>query len=627
MTSELINHKPVDSPFISDEEAVKLIIDGADDALILLDPQFCVVYCNRKAKDVIFNYTGKEIARGTQMLTLANKERKEIVRAIYQDVLKGGSHSTHTEVPAEDGSMAHFENIFHPAYNTNGKITGIIITSKNVTENRKNRQAIQESEERLQIALEAAAQGVWDWNLQTNEVIYSSSYKKMYGFGEQELKNDISEWNARIHPDDKTKMQNSVKAHLSSGEPVFDSQYRIRGKDGRYRWVMAKGRIIAYDDAGNPLRMIGTHTDITEAVEKEIALKRMNERFDSMMKATHELLWEWDIDQKTVFRAEDGLRNVYGMTDDQPIRLIGNWLKRLHTDDQPTVEAKLQEILQGQHQETFEMEYRFLRDDGSYAYIYDRGIMLRDENGTPARVIGAAQDISDRKRLEKELLQTELDYQRRIHQATVDTQEKERGEIGKELHDNVNQVLTTTKLYLDLALTNSELNEELVRKSLLNINNVIQEIRHLSRSLMDPSIDDLGLTDSIKDLIENIHLTQKININLLIEDDVEHWVDATQKLTLFRIIQESLNNVLRHAKASTVAISLSKEDGLIVLLIRDNGIGFQPEKTRKGAGLKNIKNRIYLINGTLQLESSPGHGCSLKIQFPVTAQTEKIRKT
>jgi signal transduction histidine kinase len=188
-------------------------------------------------------------------------------------------------------------------------------------------------------------------------------------------------------------------------------------------------------------------------------------------------------------------------------------------------------------------------------------------------------------------------------------------------------VLTTTKLYLDLALTNSELNEELVRKSLLNINNVIQEIRHLSRSLMDPSIDDLGLTDSIKDLIENIHLTQKININLLIEDDVEHWLDATQKLTLFRIIQESLNNVLRHAKASTVAISLGKENALIVLLIRDDGVGFQPEKTRKGAGLKNIKNRIYLINGTLQLESSPGNGCSLKIQFPITDQTDKIRKT
>jgi signal transduction histidine kinase len=233
------------------------------------------------------------------------------------------------------------------------------------------------------------------------------------------------------------------------------------------------------------------------------------------------------------------------------------------------------------------------------------------------RLIGAAQDISERKRLEKELLQAELDYQRLLHQATVDSQEKERAEIGKELHDNVNQVLTTTKLYLDLATTDPGLRDELIRKSLQNINDVIQEIRHLSRSLMDPSIGDLGLLASIDDLIGNIHLTKQLQIKLEADDAVEDCLDANQKLTVFRIIQESLNNVLRHARATEVRISILKLNNQLLLTIRDNGIGFGVGVTKKGAGLKNIQNRIYLINGSLNVKSHPGEGCIIQLQFPI----------
>jgi signal transduction histidine kinase len=296
---------------------------------------------------------------------------------------------------------------------------------------------------------------------------------------------------------------------------------------------------------------------------------------------------------------------------------VGTWLHRVHPDDQLVVRDLLVEILTAPHQQTFEMEYRFKRDDGEYAYIYDRCIILKDEKNKPFRLIGAAQDISDRKRLERELIKAELDYQRLINQATVDSQEKERAEIGKELHDNINQVLTTTKLYLDLALTEPSLKENLIQKSLTNINNVIQEIRLLSRSLMDPSVGDLGLIASINDLIENIHLTQKLFIVLRADDCLEEKLDANQKLAIFRIIQESLSNVLRHAKADQVIIEMRAALNELKLTIKDNGMGFSSETLKKGAGLKNIQNRIYLIGGTLQLLSKPGGGCSLHLQCPI----------
>jgi PAS domain S-box-containing protein len=602
--------------FFSDEQAGRLILHNLQDSFILVNAQLAVVYCNQAARKNVRHFLGVEIFPGMSILNLAPEHRWPFLREIFASVMLGNQHATEVQF-TDNNRQVYYENTFSPAYNADGVIAGIIVCSKDISERRKAQQTILDSEQRLQFALEAGAQGAWDWNLQTNEVIYSSSYKKLYGFEENDLKNHVSEWMTRIHPDDQPKMEISVQQHLGSGDQEYDSRYRIRAKDGSYRWVMARGRLIEFDPDGKPLRMIGTHTDITEAVIREEALQLINERFDCMMKATHELLWEWDIVRNIVFRAKDGIKTVYGIADDSTILTIDNWLQRVHAEDQPKIRGILSAIMKAAHHQTFELEYRFRREDGTYADIYDRCILIRNAEDQPVRLIGAAQDVSERKQLQKDLLQAELGYQRLLYQATVDSQEKERAEIGKELHDNVNQVLTTTKLYLDLATTDAAMRDALIRKSLNNINEVITEIRHLSRSLMDPSIGDLGLLASIDDLIGNIHLTKQLQIELDAEEAVEELLDANQKLTIFRIIQESLNNVLRHAKASKVQISIRLLNGQVLLTIRDNGVGFGAGVTKKGAGLKNIQNRIYLIDGTLDVKSHPGEGCTIQLQFPI----------
>ncbi|HEU4472309.1 MAG TPA: PAS domain-containing protein [Flavisolibacter sp.] len=346
-------------------------------------------------------------------------------------------------------------------------------------------------------------------------------------------------------------------------------------------------------------------------------IKAANERFDIMMKATHDLIWDWNLENNFIYRDEMGLKKVYGVESNESIHTIYQWLGRIHPDDHSRVEKVISEILQAVEQDTFEVEYRFMRDDGGFSHVYDRGMIIRNAEGKPVRMIGAAQDITERKRLEQELLQNELERQKAINQATVDTQEQERSEIGKELHDNVNQVLTTTKLYLDLALSNPELKDELIQKSTKNILSVINEIRQLSRSLMDPSIGDLGLIDSINDLIENINLTRKLHVSLAAQKEIERLLDKNHKLTIFRIIQEALNNAIRHAKATTVAITFRTYKGSVEISIQDDGIGFNPTKVKKGAGLKNIQNRIYLIDGTHSILSAPGKGCKIIISFPI----------
>ncbi|MCU7548906.1 PAS domain-containing protein [Chitinophagaceae bacterium LB-8] len=346
-------------------------------------------------------------------------------------------------------------------------------------------------------------------------------------------------------------------------------------------------------------------------------LKMTNERFDVIMKASNDLIWDWNLEKGIVYRDVEGVQKVYGITDDTTISDINAWIQRIHPDDRLKVQKTIKSIVKSTEQNSFELEYRFMREDGTYAFVYDRGILLRNEKGKPYRMIGAAHDITERKRLERELINKELEKQRAINQATIDTQEQERTEIGKELHDNVNQVLTTTKLYLELASSNPEMKDQLIEKSIKNVIYVINEIRQLSRSLMNPSLGDLGLIDALRDLAENIHFTKKLHLNLDLNEEVDSNLNENQKVMLFRIAQEILNNTIKHAQATTVDMKLDQLNDQVVLMIKDDGKGFDISKVKKGSGLKNIQNRVYLAGGNLEIHSKPGKGSTTIVKCPI----------
>lgn len=345
-------------------------------------------------------------------------------------------------------------------------------------------------------------------------------------------------------------------------------------------------------------------------------IKISNERFDTVIEATHDLIWDWNLETGTLYRSSDGLKNVYGIEDGQSVQNTYFWLQRIHPDDNEQAQKIINDVILATEQDTFDVEYRFKRDDGTYSHVYDRGKIIRDAIGKPVRMIGAAQDITVRKKLEQELLNKELDRQKSISQATIETQEGERSEIGKELHDNVNQILTTTKLYLDLSKTNPDLKDDLIEKSSKNVIHVINEIRQLSRSLMNPSLGDLGLVDSIHDLISDVHITRKLLVVLKANKSIDKLLAEAEKLMIYRIIQEALKNAVKHAQASSVLISIRKKAAYLCLAIEDDGIGFETKSLQKGVGLNNIQNRVYLANGKLLIKSKPDKGCKIIIELP-----------
>jgi|GEM_PF-2883089 len=515
-----------------------------------------------------------------------------------------------------DGRLIYLE--VHSELITYEERPARIILIKDITDQIQAEQALQHSHERFLLASRAASDALYDWDLSMETIYWGDGMQQLFGYTPEEV--TFTYWETLVHPEDRTAVVAGLHLVLAdTGQDYWKSEYRFYRKDGTFADVLDRGYVLR-NESGKAIRMIGAMQDVSEQKQKERELVEQNRRFDMVLRATNDLIWDWNLETNVIYRDPHGLERVYGVATHTNLNRFDHWLERVHPDDQSRIAVQISDLLHSGTQQSMEMEYRFRRDDGQYVLIYDRGLLLRNAGGQPNRLIGAAHDITERRKLEQELLARELNRQRVISQATIETQERERAEIGKELHDNVNQVLTTTKLYLDLSMSHPEMREELLTKSSRNIIYVINEIRQLSRSLMNPSLGDLGLVDSINDLVEGVHLTKKLRVDVSIASEIESCLSDHQKLVAYRIIQEALNNALRHSRATRAEISAEIRNQELQLTVKDDGIGFDTTLVKKGAGLRNIENRVYLASGTLQVDSRPQQGCLLQINIPLKTE-------
>jgi signal transduction histidine kinase len=232
-------------------------------------------------------------------------------------------------------------------------------------------------------------------------------------------------------------------------------------------------------------------------------------------------------------------------------------------------------------------------------------------------MIGSMQDLSKQKVLEERLEQEIRLKEKQIEIAMADAKEAERVDIGKELHDNINQLLGTSRLYLSMAKEGGEEGEMYLNRSSDYMLTAIEEIRKLTQSLTTDTFKDLGLVEAIQDLVHDTIEINSMKISCSTENFVEDSVNDKFKLTVFRIVQEQLNNIQKHASASNVVITLLQDKTSIYLSIADDGVGFDTAKKCDGIGLANMNSRAASYNGTMDLASQPGQGCVLIIVFPL----------
>jgi PAS domain S-box-containing protein len=272
-------------------------------------------------------------------------------------------------------------------------------------------------------------------------------------------------------------------------------------------------------------------------------------------------------------------------------------------------------VMKGKH---FMSERIMIRKDGTIVET-EANVKKFGENSVMAIVRDVTEIRKLQKEMERERLELQIQEQRKITRAVIKAQERERNIIGRELHDNVNQLLASARMGLSTARLTPAGKKEFVDKTIRLIDTTILEIRILGRKHVTP-LKGFDLKQQIQSLIKIME--EGIGFKITFEYDLPEQPELLNdlKLNIYRVIQEQLNNVYKHASASRVQIKMFAEKGQVHVLINDNGIGFEVGMKKSGVGIVNIINRVESFNGTVGFETKPGIGCKLEIHIPMTFQ-------
>ena len=365
------------------------------------------------------------------------------------------------------------------------------------------------------------------------------------------------------------------------------------------------------------VRQIGAVMDITERVVSELALHESEERFRLAVSAINEGLWDLHLADHQMWWNE-AYDRLYGPRPPELARDTHWWYQRCHPEDRERVSKSFAEAIAVSDHWT--CDYRFQRGDGSYAYVHDRAIISRDAEGSAVRVTGAMQDLTEQRRLEAQQIETatQMEVQRRL----MEQREQERQSIARDIHDGPVQTLSSTIFnlqYLKDAYQDVPLRIE-IEQIRLNVKSAVQELREVINELRPPALLRFGLARAIQQHADDFrekHPETRLTLDLCTEDiDMPEQV----RLVLFRIYQEGLANVARHAQASQANVLFSASPEKLLLEIRDNGHGFSVPHDLAGLtqmrhyGLAGMRERAEAIGGRFAVISAPGEGTTIRVQ-------------
>ena len=284
-----------------------------------------------------------------------------------------------------------------------GERTVLLSIAEDITGWRVIETALRESRNQLSFALEAANEGLWDWNIPKNEAYFSPRYLQMLGYTAEAFAQTYEAWWEYVHPDDRADLESSIREAVAT-RGDFHREFRMRRTDGSYLWILARGRVMETDDAGHPVRMVGTHTDISVRKRVEEALRESRDQLEYALDAANECLWEWNM-----------VTGAAAMTRQYP-RMLGYapgefpdthaaWWEYMHPDDREGVQAAIDKAVAAKS--AYSHEFRMRKKDGSYLWVLARGRVTEwDDAGRPVRMSGTHIDISDRKEIEEALLES-----------------------------------------------------------------------------------------------------------------------------------------------------------------------------------------------------------------------------
>src|SRR3954469_6111103 len=462
----------------------------------------------------------------------------------------------------------------------------IQLTVRDVTDRKRAEAALRDNEGRLTLAFAGAQEGVWDWDLATGTVLYSRRWKEMLGYANDEIGSHVRAWEQLLHPDDKPAAD-ALYEDVLRRQRRYEAEFRLRHRDGHYITVLTRGFAVRSEADDRVVRIVGTHLDITDQKRTESALRDSEERLRLAFDGAQEGVWDWNLETDAVVYSPRW-KQMLGYADDEIEPHISAWERLVHPDDRVRADQAHENVTRGEL--TYQAEFRLRHKDGQYIHVLSRGFPIRREPGGPViRIVGTHFDLTERKRTEAERARTELLAR------LVFAQEDERRRIARDMHDQFGEQLTALSLQIGRL--------RVVTANTANLAAEIDALEDIARCLDDDvdaliwqlrptALDDLGLEAALTNYMEVWSERTDIRADLHTSGPLDLRLASEVETTLYRIAQEALNNVAKHASAQHVEILLERRPDAVLLVVEDDGIGFEPESVNAGGfGLVGMRER------------------------------------
>jgi PAS domain S-box-containing protein len=502
---------------------------------------------------------------------------------------------------------------------------GIQSVMRDITERKRTEAKLRESEERLSLAFAGAQEGVWDWNLETGQVVYSTRWKQMLGYEDHEIEPHVSAWERLLHPDDHERAR-ELHAAVSRGERDYRAEFRLRHKSGHYIDVLSRGLPVRREPDGPVVRIVGTHFDLTERKRAEAALRESEERLMLAFEGAQEGVYDWNLETGAVVYSTHWKR-MLGYDDDEIEPHVSAFERLIHPDDLARATRVNTGVSRGA--KPYEQEFRLRHKAGHYVHVLSRGYPVRrDPDGPVVRIVGTHFDLTERKQAEEARERERSERARtELLGRMVFAQEDERRRIAREMHDQFGEQLTALGLRIRMLKEAAAGREDLSAQvdALEHVAEQLdRDVDHLVWELRPTALDDLGLRAALANYVQDWSARVRISAELHTAGLTNDRLASEIETTLYRIAQEALNNIAKHARAGHVEIILERRSDHVSLIVVDDGVGFDlaaMSDERRGFGLLGMQERAALVGANLEIESAPGEGTTILVRMPTAPVT------
>jgi PAS domain S-box-containing protein len=583
---------------------LKTVFERTTDAFVSFDKDLNYVFVNEKAAALhnssISEMTGRNILSYNPLAT--SREFYEALLTVLKD-----RKEIHNEVKyALTGQW--FENWIYPDEN------GVSVYYRDITSRKTEEESIistnkklEELNNRFELILKGTNDAIWDWNLATNEIWGNDKYYELLK-NKPDNKSNFEYFVERMHPDEAKKGVEDLSNAIAEKKETMISEYRFLNPENN--WITLFNRqTILYNDEGKPYRILGALQEISEQKKIQEQILHEKELSDTLINSLPGVFYMFNKEGKYI-RWNKNLLEITGLTDEQMLS-TANPVNFVPEEQRALFAEKIANVFESGKDQ---VEGDLLVKDNQKISFYFTGIFIK-YNGEDC-MMGVGIDISEKVKSQKEL--------RDLASHLQIIREEERSRIAREIHDELGQQLTGLKM--DISWVNKKINPDSteisskMKDALSLIDDAVGTVRRIATQLRPSMLDDLGIISTMEWQSEEFQNRYQIQ-TIFTCNQTNISIDKEKSTAIFRIYQESLTNIARHAKATEVQTALLIEDNLISLEISDNGVGFSIDgiQHKKTLGLLGMKERTLLMGGTYQINSVINKGTSVLVKVPIDA--------